>query len=125
VRKFIVILMVISLMVFLSGSIFAQGAFGINEVNQNPSGIDAKLVTQAGHQLESYASQYYTGFWLQVVGYVFVALGINSTTYYYSSTSSLSALGALFVLAGGLMQFLAAGNIGSAGASLVLASSGQ
>ncbi|MGC8638201.1 MAG: hypothetical protein ACP5UP_08280 [Athalassotoga sp.] len=107
-KRVVVILMVISLMVLLGGSIFAQGT----------SGINARLVNQAGQQLESYTFQYYMGFWLQVGG--IVGAGILA-----SVSPALSALGLIAVLAGEVIQFLAAGNIGAAGASLISASIGQ
>jgi len=109
VKRFLVVLMIISLMVLFSGSIFAQST----------SSIDAKLVNQAGKQLENYTSQYYTGFWIEAGGYV---LTILSAAY---NAPILAVLGLLGSLVGSVLTFLAAGNIGAAGASLVSATGGQ
>ncbi len=106
-KRLVVILMIISLLVLLGGSIFAQGT----------SSIDAKFVNQAGHQLESYASQYYTGFWIEVAGGFLIGLGLGS----YSA--ALAFLGFVADLAGSFIQFLAAGNVGAAGGSLISATS--
>jgi len=108
VKRFLVVLMIISLMVLFSGSIFAQST----------SSIDAKLVNQAGKQLENYSSQYYIGFWTEIGGLVLAGLAA------YTSPT-LTVLGLLGSLVGSVLTFLAAGNIGEAGASLVAATSGQ
>ena len=108
-KRFLVVLMIISLMVLFSGSIFAQST----------SSIDARLVNQAGKQLENYSSQYYTGFWIEAGGY---ALTILSAAY---NAPILAVLGLLGSLVGSVLTFLAAGNIGAAGASLVAATGGQ
>ncbi len=106
-KRLVVILMIISLLVLLGGSIFAQGT----------SNIDARLVNQAGQQLESYASQFYMGYWIEVGGGALMGLGLGI----YSGAVAL--LGFLVYVTGGVIQFLAAGNVGAAGASLISATS--
>jgi len=106
-KRIVVALIIISLLVLLGGSIFAQGT----------SNIDARLVYQAGRQLESYSSQYYMGFWIAVGG-IFLA-GVGEAI--YPPSAALTLLGFVAYLAGNVIQFLAAGNIGAAGASLVSA----
>ncbi len=106
-KRVVVALMIISLLVLLGGSIFAQGT----------SNVDARLVNQAGQQLESYASQYYTGFWIEVAGGFLIGLGLGA------DSAALALLGFVTDLTGDVVQFLAAGNVGAAGASLISATS--
>ncbi len=106
-KRVVAALMIISLLVLLGGSIFAQGT----------SNIDARLLNQAGHQLESYASQYYTGYWIEVGG-IFLT-GVGGAIY----SATLTLLGFVLYVAGGVIQFLAAENVGAAGASLISATS--
>jgi hypothetical protein len=100
-KRFVVILMIISLMVLGGSSIFAGGT----------SQINATLVNQAGKQLQSFASQYYTGFWLEVGGFV-------STLMRAYVSPTLASVGTIVTLAGSIIQLLAVNNINEAGASL-------
>ncbi len=106
-KRVVAVLMIISLLVLLGGSIFAQGT----------SNIDARLLNQAGQQLESYASQYYTGFWIEVAGGFLTVLGLGA------GSAALALLGFVADFIGEVVQFLAAGNVGAAGASLISATS--
>ena len=104
-KRFVVILMIISLMVLWGGSIFAQGT----------SQINAGLVNQTGKQLQSFASQYYTGYWLEVGG---ISLTFIMALISPALGDVVVPVGGLVVFAGNVMQLLAANNISEAGASL-------
>ena len=112
-KNLVVILMIISLMVLLGVNILAQGT----------TGIDAKLVNQAGHQLEDYTSQYDMGLEFQAVGGVLTILGV-----YYSNpllSPALVLLGSITDFVGSVIQNSAVDDIKAAGKSLVLATNGQ
>ncbi len=118
-KCFVVVLVIVSLTVLAGSSTFAQSA-----------SVDSKLVNQAGKQLEDYASQYYTGFWLSIGGTILIAAApyvspVLAVMGFLNANSVLVIAGLLMNLAGDFYQFLAAGNIGAAGASLIQAASNQ